>query len=257
MNFKIAIACLIFSALCLSCDEGTPLESRPPLQSITTPRLIPLAVGASWEYIMYFCYESRGSSYGPCTTIKEYGKLAFEVIQESVAAGFGEYRLWINFKLDSLYTDHSQECGYYLRPGDTTFTRYNLLDTTYSRTIVYSSDTLWYKAADSLFLLMPDSAVAGSMMNLEIFNAAGRYEESFYWLPSYHSSLNEQHMYKGEWHASRDGHPVNNEHLLAIVRPVDGGLYSLVWSTSPSHPFIRRNNFQLQYTLRSYTPSTP
>lgn len=244
MNIKILVIFLILSSLCFSCDDDSPLEPTPPAQDTpksTTPKSIPLATGASWEYSVYYFNRIRNVY---LSDEKEYGRLEFEVIQELNVNGVKEFEIGLRFALDSL---NYWFFSYNSEGRDTTYTRYNPLDTTFYRTIVFANDTIWYKSDDSLYVMIPDSSSKGSALNLELFNAGGRYESGFFnWSVIHNSGSATQRNYRREGHI-----PWGSEIITAIVRPADGGIFRLEWSARTGHNF--GYDRQLKYTLTKYT----
>ncbi len=237
-------------------DSSTakPDTTKPNTGSVTvdstpvTPRLIPLASGASWEYSLIYSYSSQGTSAGPCVSQHENGRLRLYVVKEEIYNGGREYELKVELMIDSLHYAYSYECysGAHFS-GDTVYTEYNAIDTTFYRTIVFCNDTLWYKNVDSLHLFLTDSIAAGSLLNATLFNAA-RYDICDRQLPYIAgSSLPHQLVYKGEYSLGW-----GYQMITAIVRPSDGGLYSL--QSYAREGDISHYSKELKYYLLSYTP---
>ncbi len=251
------ISFLFLSILCLTCNNHDPIQptniitpvdsAGPAPEALHIPTLFPLASGAVWQYSLQYSYSSQSTSAGPCRATKEFGKLGIEVSKETVKNGGREYELKVNLKIDSLYFAYSYGCGMSFFKGDTAYTRFNALDTTYYRTIVFVNDTLFYKEAGSLSVMMPDSGVTGCTLNPALLDA-GRYNvcnRSLSYMAG--SSLPNQLVYKVEYPL-----PWGVQLMTAFVRPEDGGIITL-------QSFAREGDIshyieEIQYSLIQYTP---
>ena len=165
MTLKILVCGALLVALACGKDNPySPLDNEPAdttgLDStgLRTPKLIPLAPGASWKY--NFRYFSYRSSFGGEHSETQYGEYSLRVTSGNLDEGW--FDIEGRFKVDSLIYFLRVYNMYPVISLDTTYVRYPGVDTTladsgtnYHWHIVTIRDSLWYDAGDSLIYFMP------------------------------------------------------------------------------------------------------
>lgn len=207
----------------------------------SAPLLFPLAQGASWEYSITSKSSSERSgqtSYSRASS-SEYCTAQIEVTRAIYKQLESEYVLAVNFIIDSLHVQIKD--NYMDSSFDTTYTMLNVVDTSYTVTLVVKDFVVHYEKDSILEHFLPLIPERGTKVNLKLFN--------FGYLTYFGSDLSyDLRSNENSFIFDKSGMPF----IEAIFKPANGGLTKLTYDYYEGD--IHHKERHIELNLLSYNP---